>query len=476
MATWEVNQVLEGISTDYYLGFTTGAYTWAEPKAGVIAFLAGDFLTDLVLMKSEDNGNTWQKTIVWEHPYPFMEMFTFNADPYYCNDGSITLALDSFGDAHLAFGITKIIPTTQVDSLWYDPEIEGIAYWHEGMETFSNDINALNTQYHPDSELVEDYNLIAWLQDVDGNGEINLEPDIISYPTPGMVNMPQLSIDCFNQIGFYFSAITETYSNGIFNYRHIWHRQSVDNGVSWGSFYDFTDDLIHIFDECVYPVATPLTEDFWLLSYSTDDTPGIAYMGHHEYQENRMIFGEYYKGIYPTPWIITDFSSYPDTVFENDTVYFINESIGYPFPNTYLWEFEGGIPATSEVFEPFVVYPTAGEYDVSLTSSSISLQSTELKESYITVLQEVDIPETEDLVSFIISPNPSKGKFNIGLLTLKEYDIKILNTAGEVIFKENFYEGKQNLQINLSDQVSGVYYLIYNSKKTNSVEKIILLH
>jgi hypothetical protein len=458
------------------LGFTSGAYTWAEPRAGVIAFLVGDFLTDLILMKSEDNGETWEKTIIWEHPYPFMEMFTINGEPYYSNDGSISLAIDGFGDAHLAFGITRIFPYNQTDSLWFDPEVGAIAYWHEGMDTFSSHPLALYPGDHPNSELIENYNLIAWLQDIDGNGMITLEDSIVSYPTPGMVNMPQLTIDESEQVGLFFSAITEGYSNNIVNYRHIWHRYSPDNGTTWSNFNDITQSLIHVFDECIYPVATPLSLDYWLLAFGTDNTPGTAYAGQHDFQENKITFGEYEKEIIPMPWINTEFSCIQDTIGEYDTVFFINQCIGWPFPDNFYWEFEGGVPTTSEDFDPYIIYPTAGNYDVTLTSSSVSLQSTNIKEDFITVIELINLEESKKIKRLKISPNPVYSILKLSLANSKRAMIKIINSSGKIVFKNDYTNKSNNIGIDLSKQSSGLYFIICETENSILTEKFVLHH
>ena len=75
MQTWDINQEIDGLGPDEYLGFTIGAYTWAEPKNDVLAFVAGDYLTDLLLMKSTDEGDTWQKTVVWENSLSMSKFF-----------------------------------------------------------------------------------------------------------------------------------------------------------------------------------------------------------------------------------------------------------------------------------------------------------------------------------------------------------------------------------------------------------------
>ncbi|MCD4729600.1 MAG: hypothetical protein K8R74_03290 [Bacteroidales bacterium] len=152
--SWDINQQVSELGPDNYLGFTIGSYCWAEPKGDVISFVAGDYLTDLVLMKSEDGGDTWQKTIIWEHPYPMFEIFTFESDTFYCNDGGITIALDNANLANISFTLSRVYSSTEQDSIWYDPKVGGVVYWNEERESFSNNINALNPYGHPDSELI----------------------------------------------------------------------------------------------------------------------------------------------------------------------------------------------------------------------------------------------------------------------------------------------------------------------------------
>ncbi|MEZ5198271.1 MAG: hypothetical protein R2764_18350, partial [Bacteroidales bacterium] len=147
MQTWDINMQIPGLGPDNYHGFTIGSYCWAEPKGDALAFVAGDYLTDLVLMKSVDGGENWQKTIIWEHPYPFFDIFTFESDTFYCNGGGMSVLLDNETMSHVAFGLSRVYSTTDQDTLWYDPFADGIAYWREDMPGFKNTLNSL----HPDS-------------------------------------------------------------------------------------------------------------------------------------------------------------------------------------------------------------------------------------------------------------------------------------------------------------------------------------
>ncbi|MEZ5199026.1 MAG: hypothetical protein R2764_22385 [Bacteroidales bacterium] len=172
--SWEVEDLLlDEINADNYVGFNGDTYE-IQTQGDNVAFLVGSSWTDLVLMKSTDNGDTWEKTIIWEHPYPMYDPeMPFETDTFYCVDGSHTLAFDNTGKVHVAFGINRTYDNGTGSIYWF-PGVGGIGYWNEDRIPFSNNVNALNPYGEPGSEMIEDYNLIGWSQDIDGNGE--LEP------------------------------------------------------------------------------------------------------------------------------------------------------------------------------------------------------------------------------------------------------------------------------------------------------------
>ncbi len=163
--------------------------------------------------------------------------------------------------------------------------------------TFSDDLNALcpysDCIY---TELEDDYSLIGWTQDINGNGTIDVLDDWGTYYL-GFSSMPQILIDHLNDIYVVYSSVTETYDNGTQNYRHLWGRYS-GNGDFWGSFIDLTSDLIHIFDECVFPSVASYSDDHFYLVYQTDSEPGLALWGDEDpYGENFIRFMKVDKGV-----------------------------------------------------------------------------------------------------------------------------------------------------------------------------------
>ena len=197
-ATWDIeNIIIEGMGSDYYFDLPADEYVWAEPRNGYLAFLCASAWHDMFMMKSDDNGDTWEKTVIWEHPYPFFDWNTTITDTFFCVDNSASITLDYEGKAHVVFGINRVLHDAVGTSYFLFPYIDGIGYWNEDMETFSNDLDALAPPYlgYANSEMVEDHNYIGWMQDVDGDGEIILNTDIMYYRELGPSTMPTIHVD-----------------------------------------------------------------------------------------------------------------------------------------------------------------------------------------------------------------------------------------------------------------------------------------
>ncbi|MCD4694712.1 MAG: T9SS type A sorting domain-containing protein, partial [Bacteroidales bacterium] len=280
--TWEIeNEVLDGMTSDDYVGFDGDTYNFAEPKGDIIAFTVGESWYDLFLMKSDDGGETFEKTLIWEHPYPLFDpQNPIATDTFYCVDGSHHSVIDDNGMVHVVFGINRAI-SDGTSQLWY-PFVDGIGYWNENMPAFSDDLHALDPYGHPNSELIEDYNLIGWTQDVDGDDEITFVgtgTEAIGLYYVGLSSFPQLVLGQNNELYVVFSSVTETFDNGLQNYRHLWARTSPNLGDAWGEFFDLTSDLVHIFDECVYPSCAANSDDYIYLVYQSDTEPGVSIWG-----------------------------------------------------------------------------------------------------------------------------------------------------------------------------------------------------
>ena len=271
------HHLFDDLGISYYSEIGADAYAM-DSRGNTVVILVGDAWMDLVLLKSTDNGENWDKTIIWEHPYPNFDWNTTIMNPQdtlYAPDGTLSIVLDSQGMAHVVFAITHVAhwDAGTTYSLFY--MADGIGYWNEYMDPIEEADDPHYTM-SPDY-LYENDMLIGWSQDVNGNGQLDLDDhDVMVYPSTGLSTMPTLGIDNNDVIMLAYSSTTEGFDNTINYYKHIWTRYSPDNGQSWSDFVDLDADFIHILDECIYPtLATHVWGAQFHLIYSIDNYPGL---------------------------------------------------------------------------------------------------------------------------------------------------------------------------------------------------------
>jgi len=278
--TWDKQHViLPGMSSAEYAGFSGDTYSWVEPQGDKLALLVSDNQNDFFVMKSEDAGETWTKNVIWEHPYPHWNG-TSATDTFYCPDGSAHGAFDNNGLLHVVFGVNRAMGDGTAAS-WF-PFVDGIAYWNENLPTWTGGTQHEQEYCLDPVTLEEQGSLIGWMQDINGNGQLDLVGTATSilglyYLSPS--SMPQLAIDQNNMLYMLYSGITETFDNGTQQYRHIWGRGSSDGGQTWQEFKDFTGDVLHAYDECVFPSIAAKTDDNIHSIYQADNEPGLSVRG-----------------------------------------------------------------------------------------------------------------------------------------------------------------------------------------------------
>lgn len=266
-ATWDVQgELLEGVGSDYYLNIGGDDYVMAS-NGDVVALLHIDMWTDMFLLKSSDNGSTWEKIMVWEHPYPFFDMqTTLMPDTLWGPDGSGSVAIDDNGMCHIVWGVGRAArleaapPDPGYFSYW--PYTDAIGYWNESMGQIPENDNPHKT--HETAYLESLGMLCGWTQDVNNSGFIfdyegTGDPQFATYRSLGISTMPTITIDG-SVIAVFYASTTETFttSDGLYNYKHIWARTSPDLGYTWGEFYDMqAGNIFHIYDECIFPIASP---------------------------------------------------------------------------------------------------------------------------------------------------------------------------------------------------------------------------
>lgn len=301
--TWSPqNVIIDGLGLEYYDAIGGDVYGWAEPKAGYLAFVLFDGHRDGVVMKSDDGGDTWERTEFFEFPWdgtpPDVVDQFFGA-----GDGYNAIALDNNGKAHVVFGRfpIKLAEGNFFTSYYY---ANGLLYWNEDYDPLDTATVAGGYAYFLPEELMESEYYLARVK-------APFDSLASEYP-PGyqasMSSMPQIVIDENNQIFVTYSAITAGYENNGLNYRHLWGIYSPDCGVTWdtNTNVDYMEDLFHLFSECSFPSMAPnLVGNQLHLAYQSSNMPGIAVRHEvHEVIDNNIVY-------LPINWLYTDIDETP---------------------------------------------------------------------------------------------------------------------------------------------------------------------
>lgn len=267
--TWTSWTQLPGMTSAEYSQFSADAYTWAEPKGDTIAFTTGDSWMDQILMKSIDNGTTWTKTIIYHSPY---DLGGTSAHFFYCPDGTMSLALDNQGIAHVVFGLTQDSNTYTAG--YFRPFTEGIAYWNENMPQLDQSLN-------PDT-LFKHHQYVAWLKDTN---VFHLPTGVsLAYYYNSLTSNPELVIDKSNKIFLAWAGATTLIDPNNYTLRHLFGRDGYISGdsVMWhnDTLVDITGDWIQYnFSECMYPSASPTSDDYIYILFQADAYGGSYVKG-----------------------------------------------------------------------------------------------------------------------------------------------------------------------------------------------------
>lgn len=269
--SWDQQAVLiPGLNSVSYNGFTPGCYSIAEPRGNQLAFVVADPWSDLVVMKSINGGTSWQKTVLWEHPYP--QWNGEATDSIYCPDGSVHLAFDHAGTLHVVFGLTRLF--SDGSQVYRFPYIGGIAHWKEGIPAWTG--GNLQNLLNPDTLEAQGRLVCNYLQDWNGNGILDLLGNFGDYST-GPCSFPQIAFDAQGIGMLLLTSVTEGRNNGVQDYRQLWYKYFF-MGEPGNIIFNWMDQPLHISHEAAYPSIGAFSPDYlgWPLVYQVDSEPGIA--------------------------------------------------------------------------------------------------------------------------------------------------------------------------------------------------------
>ena len=289
-----IDYLLPEIGPEFYTNFSADTYAM-DVKGNTVAFVLGDAWTDVILMKSTDNGTTWTKTIVKEHPIPMWTdsviVDSINYPEYNgiieSTDCSFSISLDNDGNAHIFYGLMKYSnsndPNDEEGSYTYYYTTDGMAYWNEISKTEQE---------------------ITYVQDLNSNDTLDIQIDdegnyriakygksLVSYPSSVFAENGDIYLIYSGIIEYFYQDQIDigNFDDEIFleHYRHMYIMRSQDGGASWSNPYDLmtevTDPEIgNPLQEGVYGCISNVVNDNIYLTYQRDVYPGL----HIQYDED----------------------------------------------------------------------------------------------------------------------------------------------------------------------------------------------
>lgn len=311
-STWDkAGEPLFGIDNTKYVELSGECYS-IDAVGETVAIAVFPTFGDGVLIKSTDNGDTWEKTVILDFP-DSEEPFDVNSeildldndglnDTLLTSDNSVSIVIDNNGLAHVAFGLYR---TTPVYGMMVNHFTDGLAYWNEDMGESTFDISQVsNSLIKLNMQLGEDSDTIVHCPDVNNNGVLYEFYDDGSGDYPfgiygkSLTSFPSLSVDQANNIYLTYSTVMETmdYCKLSANpcaqhFRHLWFTIRSNNDGIWSAPQQLTEGDDFICYEHVYPTATrEFTNNKLKLIYQFDDEPGISIVNDEDMAGTNYIF------------------------------------------------------------------------------------------------------------------------------------------------------------------------------------------
>ncbi len=159
--------------------------------------------------------------------------------------------------------------------------------------------------------------------------------------------------------------------------------------------------------------------------------------------------------------------------YENDSVHFRNLSFGGGTP---FWEFEGGVPSTSEEENPVVFYADSGMFKVSLTIEKEGITDQLELDNYITIGAPNGIVDNF-LHKKLVCLNPFTNFALIKFISDVDgrLDIRIVDALGKtVVHQERSYKpGENNFKINTNFLNKGEYLIVLKTENGIYTRKVL---
>ena len=282
--------------TDEHLNiYSADDYSIATNGDVVAICYTAVFYGHAIVMKSTDNGETWERIVVWENPYigdweTDENTITPEETPAQTPVHS-TVAVGPDGTVHVAFSVATYAHTElgTMFSYYYGRTADGIAYWNDTRAALTNlrlwEDDPENEGYVLHS--MDSVNFCGWLpfysNIADFNNDAVYKNDDYIYQFYGSCSgFPALSVDPEGNLALAYSTPDterELFDNTAY-YRSTVMSYKAANEEGWHVAVEHVfEDFMHMVDESMFVNAAPSVTrqgEFWF-SYVADNVPGLAW-------------------------------------------------------------------------------------------------------------------------------------------------------------------------------------------------------
>ena len=282
--------------TDEHLNiYSADDYSIATNGDVVAICYTAVFYGHALVMKSTDNGQTWERIVVWENQYigdweTDENTITPEETPAQTPVHS-TVAVGPDGTVHVAFSVATYAHTElgNTFSYYYGRTADGIAYWNDTRAALTNlrlwEDDPENEGYVLHS--MDSVNFCGWLpfysNIADFNNDAVYKNDDYIYQFYGSCSgFPALSVDPEGNLALAYSTPDterELFDNTAY-YRSTVMSYKAANEEGWHVAVEHVfEDFMHMVDESMFVNAAPSVTrqgEFWF-SYVADNVPGLAW-------------------------------------------------------------------------------------------------------------------------------------------------------------------------------------------------------
>ncbi len=296
---WEVGYSPLAETNEHIDLYSADDYSIASNGDVVAICYTAVFYGHALVMKSTDNGQTWERIVVWENPH-FGDWETdentitgAEGDAPAFTPVHSTCVVGPDGTVHVAFSVAQYAHIELGTSFYYysGRTNDGIVYWNDTRDALESlKLWAPDLEQDPTGEYVfhtmDSVNFCGWLPFYSNVNEFDhnlmYKNDDYIYQFYGSISgFPALSIDPAGNLALAYSTLdTERELNNEVYCRSTVMSYKAANEEGWHVAVEHVmEDFMHMVDESMFVNAAPYVTkvgEFWF-SYTTDGMQGLAW-------------------------------------------------------------------------------------------------------------------------------------------------------------------------------------------------------